>query len=62
MKDRQAAIGNVASTSEEFGAGIKAELALWARVISGEHQAGGDRARIVGLGRRQDCGHRGGQL
>jgi tripartite-type tricarboxylate transporter receptor subunit TctC len=35
MKERQAALGNdiVASTPEEFGQRIKAELALWARVI-----------------------------
>jgi tripartite-type tricarboxylate transporter receptor subunit TctC len=35
MKDRQAALGNdiVASTPEEFGQRIKAELALWAKVI-----------------------------
>jgi tripartite-type tricarboxylate transporter receptor subunit TctC len=35
MKERQAALGNdiVASTPEEFGRRIKAELALWARVI-----------------------------
>ncbi len=36
MKERQAALGNdiVASTPEEFGRRIKAELALWARVIN----------------------------
>jgi tripartite-type tricarboxylate transporter receptor subunit TctC len=35
MKERQAALGNdiVASTPEEFGRRIKAELAFWARVI-----------------------------
>jgi tripartite-type tricarboxylate transporter receptor subunit TctC len=35
MKERQAALGNdiVASTPEEFGARIRAELALWARVV-----------------------------
>jgi tripartite-type tricarboxylate transporter receptor subunit TctC len=35
MKERQAALGNdvVASTPEEFGARIRAELATWAKVI-----------------------------
>jgi hypothetical protein len=35
MKERQAALGNdvVASTAEEFGRRIRAELATWARVI-----------------------------
>src|SRR5262249_16360818 len=44
MKERQAALGNdvVASTPEEFGERIKAELSTWAKVITAANiKAGG---------------------